>query len=146
MKTNVAVRITLDEAKLNRLLSKTIEQRFVWLGGSLVRYARQLVSKGPGRGPRGPRGGKKKSMRGKVHSAPGQPPFVQTGMLRQSINFAIGRSGRHPRLYIGVVEGTADNYARELELGRPHMAPRPFLIPTLRHNRVVLRQVFGVYK
>jgi len=141
------VRIDLDIQKLMKLVEKDYDTRLRAAGAFMTRYAKQLVSKGPGRGARGKRGGKGKSLRFKSHSKPGQPPFVQTGMLRQSITFEIVKDGAfNKRLIFGVRKGTADNYARALELGSGRMAPRPFLRPTLTRNLTIIRRMLGVYK
>jgi len=66
---------------------------------------------------------------GVVHraSAPGQPPAVDTGQLRQSITHQLGKDAES--LYADV--GTNLEKARFLEFGTSTIAARPFLVPAL---------------
>lgn len=59
-----------------------------------------------------------------VPSAPGQPPHVDTGNLRNSIRF--GLTGEAS----GEVAVGAE-YAEFLEFGTSRMAPRPFMTPAV---------------
>jgi HK97 gp10 family phage protein len=65
-------------------------------------------------------------------SAPGQPPAVDTGRLRSSYAFQVGRDGRGP--YVDV--GTNVEYAKYLEFGTSLMAARPHLRPAIELLRV----------
>lgn len=61
-------------------------------------------------------------------SAPGDPPAVDTGALRNSINYEVQWGGKH-------VVGTNSEYAAPLEFGattkRGRILPRPFMRPAL---------------
>lgn len=67
--------------------------------------------------------------KGRVHqaSAPGEPPAVDTGLLRASVRSSVGRDER------GLVAtiGTNQKVGVYLELGTRYMAPRPFARPAL---------------
>lgn len=71
-----------------------------------------------------------------THSAPGNPPYKQTGRLRASITHEVnGLVGR---------VGTNVRYSRFLELGTRKMAPRPFLLTNMRkHNATLIRILTG---
>lgn len=61
-----------------------------------------------------------------VPSAPGQPPHVDSGNLKDSIRFDM----------TGQLEGevaAAAEYAAYLEFGTAHMAARPFMTPAVDH-------------
>lgn len=69
-------------------------------------------------------------------SAPGEPPAVQTGRLRQSIATEISNDGM-----VGKV-GTTLDYGRELEQGRSNMAPRPWLKPSFEQSENEVKKIF----
>lgn len=84
---------------------------------------------------------------GQPASAPGEPPHVLLGRLRQSITHRVfQRAGE----WVGVV-GTNVIYARRLELGfvgtdargrNVNQAPRPFIRPAILNNRAeILRLI-----
>lgn len=60
-------------------------------------------------------------------SAPGEPPAVETGHLRQSVQYT--HEGGDHRV------GTDAPYAPPLEYGTSKMAPRPFMRPGLEAAR-----------
>lgn len=67
-------------------------------------------------------------------SAPGQPPAVDTGRLRATISHTVTRDAGGLVAHIGSGANPAIpavKYATYLELGTRHMAPRPFLRPSL---------------
>ena len=86
-----------------------------------------------------------KVWRGKQHSAPGEPPYVQTGMLRRSITWAA------PTKLIRLVgsmlrpqgESGSHSYAWYLEYGTTKMAARPYLLPALRRLRGQLFRIIA---
>ena len=69
-------------------------------------------------------------------SAPGEPPAVQTGRLRQSVATEISNDGM-----VGKV-GTTLDYGRELEQGRSNMAPRPWLKPSFEQSENEVIKIF----
>jgi hypothetical protein len=88
---------------------------------------------------------KAKEWRGMQHSAPGEPPYVQTGMLRRSIAWAA------PTKLIRLVgsmlrpqgESGSHSYAWYLEYGTSKMAARPYLVPALRRLRAQLFRIIA---
>jgi hypothetical protein len=69
-------------------------------------------------------------------SAPGEPPAVQTGRLRQSVATEISSDGM-----VGKV-GTTLDYGQELEQGRSNMAPRPWLKPSFEQSENEVMKIF----
>lgn len=75
-------------------------------------------------------------------SKPGQPPKMETGELKKSINFHVKRSpkrgsgGRFTPARGAVSANIFANsqYARDLEFGTSHVVARPFFVPTF-HNK-----------
>lgn len=63
-------------------------------------------------------------------SAPGEPPAVMLGQLRQSIKFAIDATIKG---IVGLV-GSDLKKAPMLEYGTSRIKPRPFLRPTFQEN------------
>ena len=80
--------------------------------------------------------GKKPGKINTYRSKPGEIPRVQTGTLRRSITHEL-----HPILPIGYV-GTQTEYAKFLEMGTRHMAPRPFLRPGLHASEPGIKLIF----
>jgi hypothetical protein len=87
---------------------------------------------------------KEKEWRGMQSSAPGDPPFVQTGMLRRSITWA------SPSKLIRLVgsalkpQGEKGSYALCLEYGTSKMQARPYLRPALvRCRKAIFRIIVG---
>lgn len=93
---------------------------------------------------RRPRGGVTRTLRDAgVHqaSAPGDPPALDTGNLRKTIQLA--RPQRITRAnYVGWRIGIAAIYARALEYGYRRLLPRPYVRPVLQQMRTLsLRMV-----
>ena len=82
----------------------------------------------------GEKAGKINSFRSK----PGEIPRVQTGDLKKSYGIDM-----HPTLPICRM-GTNLFYAKYLEFGTKHMAPRPHVRPALIKLRPTYKKVFGV--
>lgn len=83
----------------------------------------------------GPRTGRVYKVPGTLHktytaSAPGEPPAVMLGQLRQSIKFAIDATIKG---IVGLV-GSDLKKAPMLEYGTSRIKPRPFLRPTFQEN------------
>lgn len=72
-------------------------------------------------------------------SAPGEPPAVRTGRLRNSIKYVIVGGGLRLTGWVG----TGLDYAPHLECGTRNMAPRPFLMPTYEKERLKLKRILG---
>jgi hypothetical protein len=64
-------------------------------------------------------------------SKPGEFPHVDTGKLRQGIHWEYIDDGRS----MGVRIGTFFKYGLYLEVGTRHMAPRPYMRPTVMECR-----------
>jgi len=82
----------------------------------------------------------KKSMKGgasgKYHSSPGEPPYVQTGNLRDNVVIELPKliQGQEITGKVGVRDSV--RYAPALEFGYPgrNLEERPFLRPALARN------------
>lgn len=62
-------------------------------------------------------------------SAPGQMPSLETGNLRRSVNYEVRGA---VEMEVGAGDGSSDfEYARYLEEGTEHIAPRPYIEPTV---------------
>lgn len=71
-------------------------------------------------------------------SSPGQPPAVDTGALRSSIDKRIEAKGLEVYGYIG----TKLEYALTLEVGGRYVAARPYLRPVLRGQARQIDEAF----
>jgi phage gpG-like protein len=118
------VEVRMDEAALARFfadddgpMSKLLTQRAVAVQNATKRNLSQ------------PGTGRSYTRRSVTHqaSAPGQPPAVDTGRLRASIVWELGKNSTG--LYAEV--GTNVAYALGLEVGTARVQPRPFLRPSL---------------
>lgn len=90
----------------------------------------------------GKRGGASKADRRRNRSKPGEPPHVDTGLLKRSVGFVKPAPRKR---WIGTGLGSKDKtgYAKFLEFGTRYMAPRPFLRPAFSRNRTRLARVLG---
>lgn len=84
-------------------------------------------------------------------SKPGEPPAIDTGVLRASImsnvkvksNEVIGKVGPDVEHIATKAEaGTDVEYGLYLELGTVKMQPRPFLRPALRRQQGNIKKIF----
>jgi len=82
---------------------------------------------------------KERAKRYYVASAPGEPPAVRTGRLRNSIKYRVIGGGLNLR---GIV-GSSLEYAAPLEFGTSKMAPRPFLRPSYEKVREAIKNILG---
>lgn len=72
-------------------------------------------------------------------SAPGDPPAVQTGHLRRSVQVDLSRLNEaNPRARVG----TNIPYGAELEFGTRKVAPRPWARPSARKARPKILNLF----
>lgn len=72
-----------------------------------------------------------------THSAPGNPPYKQTGRLRSSIAWEVVTEGGRTRGRVG----TNVKYARALDQGYKGLKPRPFLGRNLKLASPVLARI-----
>lgn len=83
------------------------------------------------------------SKSGPPRSKPGEPPHVDTGALRQSLQPSGPiRDGNKIR---GTVS-TSSEYAPHLEYGTSKMEPRPFLRPTLAEQTEAIKHILRTGK
>lgn len=75
-----------------------------------------------------------------THSAPGNPPFKQSGHLRRMIMWELATVGTGGPAVVGRV-GTNLKYGRYLELGTRRMRRRPFIVATLRRYESEIRSI-----
>ena len=88
----------------------------------------------------GPLPGVKQGTAGQnIPSAPGEPPAIQFGLLRNStLSMPI------TEMVWGVYAGT--NYAKPLEFGTTKMASRPFMLPAMNSKQNQRRALNGAVK
>ncbi len=75
-----------------------------------------------------------------IASAPGEPPAVLFGRLRNSIKFEVRKKGNAS--VEGIVGSKLDK-AVWLEQGTQRIKPRPFLEPTFKKNQDKLKTIFS---
>src|ERR1041385_5582267 len=116
---------------LQRRLQRGMERALMFVEGEVIR------SISIGQAVKRSKGGR---LRGLNPSAPGEPPHVLYGRLRQSIRHALSVTAE------GITGRVGSNviYARRLELGfvgtdakgrNYNQAPRPYLRPAILNNR-----------
>jgi HK97 gp10 family phage protein len=117
------IRMTWNSDVITKKLEGKVRGRLRRIGAMLRKYIIMKITKGKTRrdGP----------------SKPGQPPHVDTGRLRQSIAWELHSDGR------GVRIGTNVNYGKYLEEGTRHMAPRPYLRPSLKESRAMIKMILS---
>jgi HK97 gp10 family phage protein len=81
----------------------------------------------------------KRRVYGAQRSAPGAPPYKQTGLLRASVTHELSEG------YLAVTARVGTNlpYGKYLELGTRKMAARPWLRRALLESMPELRRVLG---
>jgi phage gpG-like protein len=84
------------------------------------------------------KGMKGKNIYGAFPSAPGEPPRKQTGRLRASVTHEVDRAKLTARV------GTNVKYARVLEFGGKHIAPRPWLRRALAESQSRIKEILGL--
>lgn len=113
--------------------------RFVWRNKALVgveveqamRRVGEEVRRDVVRSLSQPGTGRRYGRRGHRASAPGEPPAVDTGRLKQSIQSEVTRDATRVTARVG----TNVTYAPFLEFGTRLMRARPFLGPALARAR-----------
>lgn len=96
------------------------------LGLMIQNRARELIQRGSKSGRIYQKYGPRRSHRA---SAPGEAPATDTGRLVSSIQADMVEAEREVQVSAGT------EYAKPLEYGTRHMAPRPFLLPALEWIR-----------
>lgn len=118
-------------ARVRRQVEGMLDRNLDRAAEFLKSQIQKSMKKGGGRGDVGRRRVRR--------SRPGEPPFIQTGRLRQSI-FARG-SGKHSREV-----GTNLLYGTVLEIGGRRVAARPFIRSALNSNRKVIARIIATGK
>jgi len=73
-------------------------------------------------------------------SAPGEPPAVDTGLLRSSIMHHVVKRMGNVMGFVGITNQV--KYGLYLEVGTKNMQPRPFLRPALAKTRRAVMDIF----
>lgn len=83
--------------------------------------------------------------KGKIHSSPGEPPFVQTGTLRRSITFKRDGNSLLVGSSLQPQGGSKYSYAWLLEMGSPlgQLAARPYLRPAVNNNKNIIKKMLA---
>ena len=138
----------LDEQKIIAAAMAVASQRLEMACIHLVNRCKENLSK-PGRTrkevsiTRGRNAGKTKTVWGALHSAPSTPgdfPAKQTGALRSSVAYTIDKTN------LTAVVGSSLRYGRYLEFGTMKMAPRPWLLRTLKEESAKINQIMATGK
>ena len=131
-----ACQMLVDETK-GTLTGQRTGRRYVIPGLKTIREREALLSMRRGKPVR--LTAKQREARKYTASAPGEPPAVRTGRLRNSIKYRIVGTGADLR---GIV-GSPLEYAPHLEFGTSKMERRPFLRPTYERTREAIKQILG---
>ena len=131
--------------KVEAQVQQNMDKAAILLQGEIVKSFGSPPAAPEGWKPGRSKKSAEKVWRGKQHSAPGEPPYVQTGMLRRSITWAA------PTKLIRLVgsmlrpqgESGSHSYAWYLEYGTSKMAARPYLLPALRRLRGQLFRIIA---
>jgi len=123
--------------RLHDKVTKELDTLLKTHAAQMEREIKESLNIGGRTGHVGPRGGKILA-----HSAPGEPPYKQTGRLQNSIGYRIdiNTTTGSWKLDIGAIRGGREvKYAKRLEFGGAdkrgvYIAARPYLFPVvLRH-------------
>jgi len=77
-------------------------------------------------------------------SLPGNPPAVDTGNLRESINYEVHKNGKEVYGIVGSNQKDFnEDYAVYTEYGTTKMAARPWLRPAMRQNNEFIRRTIA---
>ncbi len=123
--------------KFGESLGDALKRHLLTVGPRLEKSIKLSLNIGGRLAGKGPRGGKLR-----VHSAPGEAPYKQSGRLQNSVGYELEtvETGsiivglKSFSLKIGAirkVRGGEVRYAEDLELGTSKMQPRPWLIPAV---------------
>lgn len=82
---------------------------------------------------------KQREARKYTASAPGEPPAVRFGRLRNSIRYRVTGKG----VNLAGLVGSGLEYAPYLEFGTSRMAPRRFLGPTIEREKGEVKDILG---
>lgn len=127
----MTLKMKMDLGKAHELLeaysSAGMEKAMDWAEG----YVKDSFQ--PGSGKVYIRGGKEHHA-----SAPGEVPAVDSGHLRRNIRHKVEVEKGQVTGYVG----TKVKYAKDLELGTPKIAPRPFLRPAVFDHKKEIIDAF----
>jgi phage gpG-like protein len=134
-----------DTQKVLRAVSQALPPRLGLAAAAVEREAKRLLKIG-GRG-KGPKGGD-------AHSKPGEPPFSQTGVLKESISYAITRRGSSaivgalPHAWYGKIHEHGGTFTRTGKTGSSTVTfpARPFMKPALQAALARLPKLFANLK
>ena len=88
----------------------------------------------------GPQGGEIRA-----HSKPGQVPFTQSTLLRQSIGYLFQFAKNSLFIDVGAIRGGGKlNYAHGLEVGTSKMAARAWLMPIVKKHLDTWEKEIGI--
>jgi HK97 gp10 family phage protein len=118
-----------------RTVAVVVDEPLLEAAQAVQTEARRLLSKGGRQRAKGPRGG-----RVHIPSPPGQPPHLQTGALRASVQYAELLTVTKQRAY---VVGPTEKYGKYHEFGTSRHQKRPFMRPAIFNVMRTLRRVFG---
>lgn len=131
MQQRAKFRFEIDDRKVNRLTSRALKRGLDGVQKEGVSLVKQELSK-PGSGDL--------RSNGTPASAPGEPPAVLSGELRDSTDGEVIRKGLRFVARVSVNK----EYALPLELGTEKMKPRPFLSTVLSKYKNRLMQAFKI--
>lgn len=139
--------------KVEAQVQQNMDKAAILLQGEIVKSFGSPPSMPEGWKPSRSKKSAEKIWRGKHHSTPGSPPFVQLGHLWRSITWSsankltrlVGSSLKPD----GILPGGKPSgdgkhsYAWYLEYGTSKMAARPYLLPALRRLRGQLFRIIA---
>lgn len=131
MQQNAKFRFEIDDRKVDRLTSRLLKRGLDGVQKEGVSLTKQELSK-PGSG--------ELRSNGTPASAPGEPPAVLSGELRDSTDGEVIRKGRRFVARVSVNK----EYAAPLELGTESIKRRPFLSTVLSKYKNRLMQAFKI--
>lgn len=111
-----------------------VDRRVLVTSGLVLEREIKLMLSHPGTGRvYGGARSRKTGRKRKQHqaSAPGEPPAVDTGVLRNTIGHEVIESMGHVKLRVG----SNQKYAQPLEFGTMSIKPRPFMRPAFELAR-----------
>lgn len=130
-------------AQVEAKVQQNMDRAAIYLQGDIVKSFGSPPPEPDNRG--GFKKNSSKKWKRRFHSAPGEPPYVQTGMLRRSITWAA--PGPMTRLVGSSLQPQggegSHSYAYYLEYGTSKMKSRPYLRPALARCRAILFRIIA---